>query len=178
MALVTGYWRMRVAAIISSPKDLPRCVTSNQLGSSTPYLLSASVLFALKLNKLLSGRTTGNRQTPPPVKCLWEDEGRKGGRAAWLWRHTNLALRLLYIISLLKVCYFTVDLSCWVRAFQSCSTVILQNSSLKLREWCSVGVCWLKENPVPTWLLLIRQIMTPVTVFQAPIAWYVPEPPL
>lgn len=49
----------------------------------------------------------------------------------------------------LEVCYFTVDSSCWVRAFQSCRTkIILQNSSLKkLGEWCSVGVCWLRENP-------------------------------
>lgn len=99
--------------IISSPKDSPRCVTSNQLGSSATHLLSASVLFALKLNKFL---LTEQLETSEPIPTniyisLWGDDGRKKenkeGRAAWLWRHAYV-VGLLYIMSLLKVCYFTL----------------------------------------------------------------------
>lgn len=115
--------------------------------------------------------TTGTIRSPPNKVLLrrWRKERRKLGREGGLLgfpRHTNLVLRLLYIMSLLKVCYFTVDSSRWVRAFRSCRTKSSCKTVVwKLRERCSDGVCRLKENPVPTCRLLIRPIIKPVTLF-------------
>ena len=92
-------------------------------------------------------------------------KGRKKGKAAWLWRHTNPVLGLLSIMSLLKVCY--LNSSSWVWAFQACRIKPPFEQVSKTQRMVQCG-CMLAEREPCTYIFSAdRSYTKAMTQFQA-----------